>query len=330
MASMAESWDAARVAIGERLDLMISRIAEAQDAGEPVSISWLNSEARYRSLLDQIDVQMASLTEAQAGALAQAQAEGIDLSVQAAMDLTSAALGPAPEDAIVRWNQLPVATVEALAGYASDGSPLAQLLDEFGLDVSRQIKNTLIAGVARGAGAEQIAREIRGLVGADENPGSLKNRALTIVRTEFHRAARAAHQQSYQQNADLFEGWIWSAACDSRCCISCWAMHGSLHPLTATLDDHPSGRCVMVPRTRSWAELTGDGEAEDTRPTIVDGPSRFAKLSPEQQVAIMGPGIHELYAAGQVDLAGMVAQEESSRWGTMRRPATLASITADL
>lgn len=104
-------------------------------------------------------------------------------------------------------------------------------------------------------------------------------------------------------------------------------MHGTLHPLTDMLDDHPNGRCVMVPRTKSWSELTGEGDQEDTRPTIVSGEVRFGKLTNAQQKEILGAGLYDLYADGTVTLADLVRQDTSKRWGTMRRPATLKEVT---
>ena len=327
MALMREAWDAAQKGLWERLDALIARIERAQEAGEPVSPSWLWSEERWRSLLDQIAIEVAALSESQTPALTQAQSEGVALALEIAKELTSAALGPAPEGVSVAFNRLPTATVEAFAGYASDGSPLKALFDEFGSDVSRQIRQVFIAGISRGAGAMQMTRELRGLVGQGADPGNLGGRAQTIVRTEFHRAARAAQLTAYQTNADLFEGWIWTAACDQRTCASCWAMHGTLHPLTQMLDDHPNGRCVQVPRTKHWDELTGEGGHEDTRPVIEDGPSRFARLTPDQQKEVLGPGLYDLYAAGTISLPDLVRQDSNPRWGTMRRPATLKEVT---
>jgi SPP1 gp7 family putative phage head morphogenesis protein len=326
---MASAWETARSSIQEKLDALLERITEAQDAGEPVSLSWLNSERRYRELIEQVDTELASLTETILPKLTEAQSDGITLSVDAAKQLTTAALGPAPEGVEVAWNRLPKATVEALVGYASDGSPLRVLLDEFGLDASRQIRGVLIAGVSRGAGAAQMTRELKTLVGDGKDPGNLKGRAETIVRTEFHRASRAAQLGSYGQNADLFEGWVWTAALDGRTCTSCWAMHGTLHPLTEMLDDHPNGRCVMTPRTKSWDELTGEGGYEDTRPVIEDGSARFARLTPERQKEVLGAGLYDLYAAGTVTLPELVRQDSNPRWGTMRRPATLTEVTGN-
>lgn len=324
---MQEAWQSAKDAIQPRLDALITRIEEAEVAGERPSLSWLYSESRWRSLLDQIDAELAALVDAIAPSLAEAQAEGVELALESARSLTSAALGPAPEGVSVAFNRLPTATVQAFAGYASDGSPLRALFDEFGSDVSRQIRQVFIAGISRGAGAAQMTRELRGLVGEGKDPGNLGGRAQTIVRTEFHRAARAAQLTAYQHNADLFEGWIWTAACDGRCCASCWAMHGTLHPLTQMLDDHPNGRCVQVPRTKHWDELTGEGGHEDTRPVIEDGPSRFARLTADQQKEVLGQGLYDLYAAGTISLTDLVRQDSNPRWGTMRRPATLKEVT---
>ena len=42
---------------------------------------------------------------------------------------------------------------------------------------------------------------------------------------------------------------------DDRVCCSCLALHGTEFPLDETLDDHPNGRCAMIPVTPSWSDL---------------------------------------------------------------------------
>ena len=146
------------------------------------------------------------------------------------------------------------------------------------------------------------------------------NRALLISRTETLRAYREATAQTYQANADILEGWIWSSALDRRTCASCWAMHGSVHALDEKLDDHPNGRCAMAPLVKGRPNRIGAVGAE-----------RFATLSEADQRAILGPGMYEAWHDGQVSLVpgaanSIVGRRDDAQWGTMRYARSLRSI----
>jgi len=105
-------------------------------------------------------------------------------------------------------------------------------------------------------------------------------------------------------------------------CPMCWAMHGTEHTLDEHLDDHPRGRCAMVPLTKTWKELGFEGVPE-TRVEVEPGELLFAKLPEEQQRAILGNAGYEAYKAGVVTLADFVGQTSDPRWGTMRYARSL-------
>ena len=145
------------------------------------------------------------------------------------------------------------------------------------------------------------------------------NRALTIARTEQLRAYREASRRSYAENADILDGWIWLSARDSRTCVSCWAMHGTRHRVTETLDDHINGRCTAIPMVKGHD------------PGIRTGEELFRELPPAQQRSILGPAAHEAWLDGRVSLApdgrtSVVGQRDDPRWGTMRYARSLQEI----
>ncbi|MFN3650080.1 MAG: phage portal protein [Armatimonadota bacterium] len=315
---MTAAYETTRESIQGKLDALTERMEQAEAAGETISEAWLAQETRYEELLSQIEASLSELAADQAEPLAEAQRGAVTAAADYAQDLTRAALGEAPEGVSLTWNRLSKEALEAFVGFAGDGSPLHQLLEELGPDARDQVKDALLTGIAEGRNPRAIAGEISKAL--DGN----RARALTIARTEVHRASREASRESYAANSDVVEGWTWVAKLDTETCAGCWAMHGSHHAPTQILDDHPNGRCVMVPRTKSWAEILGDSSIPDTRPVIPTGESEFLKLSEEQQKEILGPGMWKLWKDGKVQFSDLVHQETDERWGTMRRPATLA------
>lgn len=95
------------------------------------------------------------------------------------------------------------------------------------------------------------------------------------------------------------------------------------------LEGHVNCRCTLVPRPKSYAELTGDPSIPDTRPPIQTGPEAFAKLPAATQRAILGPGKHALYEAG-VPLDAMWQTHSSAEWGRSRVGKPLYALQAEV
>jgi len=129
------------------------------------------------------------------------------------------------------------------------------------------------------------------------------------------RAFRAATLAVYRANAHIVKGWIWHAKLDERTCMACVAMHGTEHTLDETLDDHPNGRCVMVPITATMADLGID--APDTGIQVDSGESWFAALSAEMQKAMMGPGLYDAWRRGLFTFDQLATRLWSDEWGAM-------------
>lgn len=214
------------------------------------------------------------------------------------------------------YTRPPAEAIEALIGAASDGSPLNELFGEL-FDYADDVADTFASGLAAGLNPREIADMLRAQFGVP------LTRALVIARTETLRAYREAAWLSFQQNRDIISGWIWISAADRRSCVSCIAMHGSRHRLDERLDDHPNGRCVMAPIVRGFPP-----------PNIAPGAERFAALSADDQLRIMGPAMLAAWRDGLIDLTPtgehtVVGRRRSKRWGTMRYARSLRAILGD-
>ena len=159
-----------------------------------------------------------------------------------------------------------------------------------------------------------IAREVRHHLNGN------MVRALTISRTEVMRAHREGALATYRANSAYIDGWIWVAGLGIRTCASCWAQHGSEHPLDEPMASHPRCRCVAVPKTRSWSSLGITGMDE---PEVTPGPVLFGRLSEERQLEVLGPSKLEAYRRGDVALEDFVARRDDPRWGPSTRAAGL-------
>lgn len=314
------SWRLAYTRIAAEYQQVLDKIGEAQAAGSPVSQAWLFQQERLRA------------AEATARAEMTRYAREATSATQEAMGAAGRAsqrhAGTLVEDATSALNltasfvDLNTANLRHLTGLLAEGSPVSDLFAGLGDEVATSLREALVQGVALGHNPNKMAQRI---VTALDMP---RHRAVTIMRTESQRVYREVARETYQQNADVLGGWVWTAALSPRTCVACIAMHGTVHPLTETLDGHPRCRCAMVPRTKSWADLGVGGEAFDSRPPIPDGKAWLEGQPERVQQAIMGRAKWARWKAGDLSMDDMVARTHSGDWGTMRRERSLVEIDA--
>ena len=86
------------------------------------------------------------------------------------------------------------------------------------------------------------------------------------------------------------------ATLDERTCMACIMLDGMLYRSEDEFDDHPYGRCILVPLY------------SDTRPIrpVGGGANWFLALPKETQRAIMGPEYYAAWMAGKFDLSDLI------------------------
>lgn len=178
-------------------------------------------------------------------------------------------------------------------------------------DVEQAMKRALVRGIAVGDNPRRTAARIVSQAEGRFNGGL--TRALTIARTETLDAHRAATQASEGTNEDVLTEWEWHASLGGRTCPSCWAKHGTRHPLSeAGPIDHQCGRCTRVSVTKSWKDLGFD--IEEPKSLTPDAQTVFNKLTPESQREIMGAKRLELLQSGQIQWADLSTKRETTGW----------------
>lgn len=312
------------------IDEVSKQIADAQARGENVTLDWLNRQSRYQKLQRQIEKEITEFAQYATKTVVQRQRIVIDAAQAHAKAYVSAQMAGAPSAlraAVVGdFNVLPSRSIVAMIGATSSmRSPVRRLFDGMGTQASRAIRDELISGIGLGLSPREIGSRLRQSFG-----GNLVQ-ALKVARTETMRAYRTASHETFRENQNIVESWIWVSGADTRTCAACWAMHGTVHILEEPLSDHPNGRCVPVPKTKSWEELgealdidLGDAEAHESRVDVTKGDILFPNLSKEDQDRILGRVKGEAYRAGEFTLSQLPTYTPfDDDWGSMIRPKSL-------
>lgn len=223
------------------------------------------------------------------------------------------------------FQRLPAEAVINLLGFTAPDSPLhAALVDQLGPAVAEAVKDKIATGLALGWGPRKTATEIRRALGQG------LTWALRTVRTSQLWAYREANRAYFVANEDIIEGWIWYATLgDPRTCVSCIAMHGTFHTNDEVLNDHYNGRCAMIPKTRSWAELGLPDDLPESGPQVQSGRDWFDGLSDAEQQGYMGEAKWRAWKDGAISWDDLTATHDDTVYGPMRVEASLKEILGE-
>lgn len=301
---LVETYGALWQRIRREIDDLLRLRTLAEQKGEVIGPEWLWKQNRLETLLAEVERELRVYAEFASPLITSAQGQAVDAALWHSEELTRVAAKQV--GLAINWNRLPTGALNSLIGFTADGSPLKELLLRMGPEAAGLIRDGLIQGVAMGWNPERIARQLRNHFARG------LSQALTTCRTEVMRAYREGSHQSYLENDDILEGWIWNSACTPRTCAACWAQHGTLHPFTERLEDHPNGRCVALPAVKDMTGMRSQWRPES-------GPAQFARLEPHVQRNILGPGKFEAYRAGALRLEDVAGYSESADWGRSLR-----------
>lgn len=312
------AWERTYEAVRAEYQALLDGIAQAHADGRPVSPAWLYQEERLANAEAAAQAEVARYAREAQNATLSAEDAAVRASARHHAALGEEALSQA--NLAASFVQVNPDNLKHLVGILADGSPLADLFASMARDVAEQARDALLRGIALGKGPAWMARQV---APALDMP---RHRAVTIMRTETQRVYREAARETYDANADVLEGWVWTATLTSRTCAACIAMHGTIHPVTEHLDGHPRCRCAMVPRTKSWADLGMDPSLDDRRPQVESGTDWLEAQPIRTQKAILGQGKWAQWKGGQITLDDVVARTHDRDWGTMRRERSLVEI----
>lgn len=305
-------------------DALIELMQAKRDAGETITAAMVRKDKRYRELIEQTQAEMdkyaAILEDVVRGGQDSAFMLGLTHSEQSIQYGLSRLPEPYRSQITGTLNRMPSEAVKAMVAALQEDSPLwSETLASFGADAAQGVADALLKGLLSGKGPAAIARELTTAWGIP------LTRAMTISRTETIRAHRAAVMAGYRSNSHVVKGWTWMSALDNRVCGSCLAMHGTHHPLTETLDDHPNGRCYALADTVTWRDLGIDMDEVEDEP-IVAGEEWFKSQPESVQREMMGPGKYQAWVDGKFAFGQLAHSTYDKRWGRTFTEATLEQL----
>lgn len=252
--------------------------------------------------------------------LAQLTGRSVDLTAYdaASMGARSASeltLLAAAEATAAGWTNLNEAAIRNLVAAFSEGSPLPARLAGYGDDAVALFRRELVQGLAEGKNPRTVERALRRVLNTDpaQPLGGVSRRLLTISRTETLRAYRAGQQETYQENRDVLDGWMWIADPSERTCEACLGLDGQVFPLTVTFQpSHVNCRCTSV------------GYSRDMDIPRQSGADWLARQDAATQDRVLGPRAGEAYRNGEVELRDFAKVQSSPEWGDSYVAGSLA------
>jgi len=298
--------------VQDRLSALDVEYQASKARGEVPNPAWIYEHNRLQSIKDQIERELNNFAKYAESKILAEQKNAIESAGKNAEVLIKKIADTA--GLTIDWNRIDKQSVIAILGAIQQDTPLGRLFAGFGAEAAERAGDILVQGMLLGKNPRAIAPELRRALSIS------LSRALRISRTEILRAQRVATRANYQENSDIVQGWIWHADLDERTCAACWAMHGTKHTLDETLDDHPNGRCAMIPIVKGYDY------------GIKAGAEKFSEISEDKQIAILGMAKWQAWKDGKLTFdenpqTGIVGRSYNADWGWMRYERSAKNIT---
>lgn len=293
MRDLAQAWTRVERALDAELQALAEEMARRAAEGETITEQLIRRSERFRQLQAQA-AQEAQRFSNEASEIIGAYQERAAI---AGIDSAKVALiNSYPSAAVAMFDRIYVEAVEAIIGFAGDGSPLWVLLAKaYGEDIVEGLIQSLITGIATGESVKSI---VAGMV---DTFGMGLDRALLVARTETQRAYRMGAVEQYRQSG-VVSGFMRLVKKDGAC-LACLLLDGEVFETADELDDHPNGRCTAVPIVRGTKP-----------PEWEKGKDWLMRQDEAKQREIMGDKRYELWQSG-TPLEAMVEKHHDATWG---------------
>jgi len=313
------------VRIISSLSDQISQLTEQIAAQDEPSIGKIVRSARYRAIVKQLEDEIGRIAPLIINEVDLIRSDALQASVNDSLDLILASL---PENIppeilqVVRasFTRLPIEALQAAAGLVGDDSPLIEkITDSYGEAVAEQVSLHLLDGIGKGQNPRTIARLLN--KNLENAAGTGLTWAMSTVRTAQVKSYQLGNHATYQANSHLVPSWVWHSALDDRTCMSCISQHGSIHPITETLNDHHQGRCAAIPQAISLRDLGLN--VPERRPPVQTGEQWFNRQSKAVQRQMMGPASFRAYEDNAIGLEDFSKPYQDDVYGELLREASL-------
>ena len=312
--AMVRYYGASWTRIRADIDALSAEVQAMRLAGQEPERRDIISLERMRAIETQVEREMVRFADYADIEITARQREAIASGERDAYELMRLSL---PSDTGVRVNmyRMPREAVENYVGMMQDGTPLRELLGRYVGDAAQNLSETLVTGMVAGHNPRKVAREVR------DAYGMALSDAMRLARTEQLRAYRTANLQSYNANSDVVTSWRRLCAKLPNSCMACVMLDGKIYTLGEPMDDHPNGKCVMLPVTKTYAELGIDAP----EPTYSPESARdwFERQTPATQRDMMGAGMFDAWKDGRFALEDIPMRVENATWGNHWTPKPL-------
>jgi SPP1 gp7 family putative phage head morphogenesis protein len=290
MREMARRW----LEVERALEAEMVKIAAELAAETLVTEAMILNHARFERLLYQARAEFSKYADYVEETVMRLQLDTLTLGADDAFRTLQVGLKEAGLS--TTFNRLNVDAINMLFGFSADGSPLRGLLMKSYGEAVNGIIRELVLGLAKGLNPVKVARSM-----ADAFSVGL-DRALTIARTEQLRAYRMGAQEQYRESRIVLQ-YMRLADKSPETCAGCLFMDGEIYDTIEEFEEHPNGRCTLVPVI--------DGAAV---PEWETGMQWFEKQSQETQIGILGQGRFDAWQNG-TPLSEMSKHVEDPTWG---------------
>lgn len=302
MTRLAQHWGQISRNMEQELGQLSKRIADLRAEGKEVTQQMLRRQGEYRSMLQSAAARHAEFSQYAATLIASEQRNNMEQGMEDAVTvLTDAGID-------IGFRVVDVAAVEEMVGLLGDGSPVRDVLTRRFPGNWEVAEQQLLQGVAKGWNPRKIAKMMAGTLG-----GALSD-AMRIARTEQLRAYREASRSTYKESG-VVRQYKRMAAQDTNTCIACLALDGTVYSVEEPLEDHPNGRCAMVPMIMNRPE-----------PEWRSGEDWFEGLDEGDQRKILGPGKFEAFKDAKFDFKQLAKVVDSPVWGKTVQVRSLAEL----
>jgi hypothetical protein len=289
---MAERWLGVERALDANISALANEMVRRSQAGEVITESMVHRANRYQVLKAQMQSEINKYNKDAVKIISAGQSDAVTMGINTAQDAIYSSF---PSALSASFNKINVPAVNAMIGFAGDGSPLSSLLkNDFG-DAAKGMLDALISGVAQGQGADKVSRMMA------EGTGLGLDRSLLIARTEINRSYRAGTTEQYRASG-VVSGFRRLVSRDESC-AACLILDGEFLESEEELDDHPNGRCVAVPI------LSGEAAPEWQL-----GKDWLSEQPEARQREILGNTRFDMWKSG-TPLESFAGKSHSNEWG---------------
>lgn len=310
MILMAREWVKIENALNGLIEDLILDINRRVELGLGVSRGKILKLERYQQLMKQATAEFARYAEYTTGLVLSGQTEIISIALSDTARILQAAILESNIVSYSSFNTININAVEFMIGHTSAGTPLADLILErvaFDAEMQLRVIDTLNKATALGYNPRKTAQLIKG-----DLAGGL-NKAMQITRTEQLRVYRETSRLQYEAS-EVVSGYKRMAGKKSAC-AACLLADGTFYQTYIEFQEHPQGRCGMIPVVIGAKE-----------PTWETGKEWFLKQSPEKQASILGHGKYEAWKDGKFELDAVVTTKTNDTWGTSLVPTPLKDL----